>query len=68
LGSEARGGDAAGCDAHGEAKNVSADGICHFDGGAGVWQVAGIVRRAKVAEDDFVEHCTRCCSQAATPL
>lgn len=65
---EARGGDAAIFDADGQTEDVTADGICHFDCGGGVGQVAGIMRGAKVVEDDFVERCTRCCTQAPTPL
>ena len=53
---EAGGGDAVGFEADGKAEDVSADGICHFNRRAGIGQVAGIVRSAKMVEDDFVEH------------
>ena len=55
-------------DADGQTEDVTADGICHFDCGGGIGQVAGVVRGAEVVEDDFVERCTRCCTQAPTPL
>jgi len=56
LGFEARACDAAIFDAHGEAEDVAAYGICHFNRRAGIGQVAGIVWSAKMVEDDFVEH------------
>ena len=66
LGFETGGGDAAVIEADGEAEDVSADRICHFNRRGGVGQVAGVVWGAKVVEDNFVEHCTWCCRQAPT--
>jgi len=58
LSFEAGGGDAAIFDADGQAQNVSANGICHFNCGGGVGEVPHVVGGAKVVEDNFVEQCT----------
>ena len=58
MGFEAGGDDATIFDPDGQTQDVSADGICYFDRRRGVGQVTGIVRRAKVVEDNFVERGT----------
>jgi hypothetical protein len=54
---EACGGDATiFVEEHGEAQHVSADGICHFDGGGRAGQITGVAGIAEVVEDDVGEH------------
>lgn len=53
---EARFGNAASVDVHAEAQDVAADGVRDVYSCRGSGKISGVMRIAKVLEDDFVEH------------